>query len=531
MPKVHLGLFDTPPTRTQARFARIVVGLMIASMVLIFPVSDMACREVDSFLPTMEAFVLLGELITAALLYAQATVFRSQALIVLATGYLFDAILLVPHALTFPGAFAPDGMLGGGPNATIWIGIARQVGFAIAVIGYVLLKRSDRAARPEGREAAGIAGSVLAAIALSAAVTLAATLGYSYLPAVHVHRAEVSSSGFVLSQFVMFALHLAAAVMLWRARNSVLDMWLLVATAFWALQALLNMTLSHRFTIGWYGYTAMTLFSQLIVMFALLAESNLLYARLASSMTSRARDREARLMSMDAATAAISHEVGQPLTAVIANAAGALSCLNRVPPDIGLTEQALRATLDAGHRTFDVIKSIRAMFVTEAVSSTEVDLNDLVRETASLLGRELAGVGAVLDLALDEALPPVLANRVQLQRVLVNLFSNAIDALEPTRGRPRRIAVRSATLEGGEVLLEMSDNGIGIDAANRAHIFESFFTTKPTGTGLGLSLCRIIVEEHGGRLWASHEAEHGVTFHLQLPAATALPQPEQYIHA
>jgi signal transduction histidine kinase len=140
-----------------------------------------------------------------------------------------------------------------------------------------------------------------------------------------------------------------------------------------------------------------------------------------------------------------------------------------------------------------------------------------VRETVSLLDRELAGAGVSLELALDGALPPIHANRVQIQQVLVNLITNAIESLGSTRRLPRRISIRTMPLGSRDVLLEISDTGAGIATDEMVHIFDAFFTTKAAGTGLGLSLCRTIVEEHGGRLWASPGTEHGATFHLQLP--------------
>ena len=117
----HLGLFDTPPDRSEVRFSLIICGIMFAAIFLIFPVRNIRLTEVNAFIPTIDAIMFVGELITATLLYAQAAVFRSRALSVLATGYVFGALLLIPHMLTFPGAFAPDGLLGAGVSMkAVW---------------------------------------------------------------------------------------------------------------------------------------------------------------------------------------------------------------------------------------------------------------------------------------------------------------------------------------------------------------------------------------------------------------------------
>jgi signal transduction histidine kinase len=314
-------------------------------------------------------------------------------------------------------------------------------------------------------------------------------------------------------------------------RVSVLDMWLLVALSAWLFQSVLNLPLQARFTLGWYCLFGMMLISDLIVMLALIAESNRLYARLALSTAARKRERDARLMSLDAVTAAIAHEVGQPLTAVGLNTSAAVNWLSGARPDVKKALAALQAVSEGGQRTFAIIRSIRATFAKEPGRMSELSLNDVVLDTASLLDRELAAINVSVDLSLDEALPPIRADRVQMQRVLVNIFTNAIESLRAISDRPRRIAVRSTLVAGQDVLLQVSDTGAGIASEDMEHIFDVFFTTKATGTGLGLALCRTIVEEHGGRLWASQGEPHGATFNLQLPRSGAAAIAGEATHA
>jgi signal transduction histidine kinase len=355
------------------------------------------------------------------------------------------------------------------------------------------------------------------AIVLAAAVTIPTLGRFNLLPPIFADRASVIPSHLVGYECAAIALWVPAIILLLRRRTSVLDTWLLVSLVSWLIHSLVNMTLPGRFTAGFYWAVVVLLFSHLIVMLALISESTRLYARLALSASAWNRERETRLMSVDAMAAAISHEVGQPLSAVGIHAKAGLTWLSGERPNVERARASLSATIEAGKLAVGIIKSVRTAFTKGSSDRTTFDLADLVHATVPLLQRELVSGRISLQLALDETLSPVLADRIQIQRVLVNLISNAIESLGDTENRTRRIDIRSKPLRGHGVTLEISDNGIGIAREHMAQIFDPFFTTKATGTGLGLSLCRLIVEAHGGRLWASRGEHHGATFHLELP--------------
>ena len=519
----HLGLFDTPPGRRESRFALAIVGLLVAVLLAVLPFANIRLGEVDAFVPSICGIILVGELIVATLLFAQAEVFRSRALAVLASGYVLTALLLIPYALTFPGAFSPSGLLHPGLNTTAWLMIFRRWAAPCCALLYVWLKRADSASGPRpDRAAPNVLLWVAAAVTAAAALTLLTTVGHPLLPPIFINRREVIYPNLMLANLSMIAPLLVAMALLLR-RESVLDVWLLVSLATMLIQTLINIPLHARFSLGSYFILLLTLLSHVVMLLALIAESNRLYVRMALAMAARSRERDARMMSMDAVAAAIAHEVGPPLTAASLSASAGLSWLTRPEPEPEKAIRSVRDTIDATQRAFDVLRSIRATFGKEKNALSEFDLNDLVRESTSLLDREMAAQKVSVRLALNETLPPILANRVQIQRVLVNLLTNAIEALAASGRRARRIAIRSAALDDETLQIEVSDSGEGIAPERMARIFEPFFTTKSWGTGLGLSLSRSIVEGHGGRLWASAVEDGGATFHLELPLK---PSPE-----
>jgi two-component system sensor kinase FixL len=224
-----------------------------------------------------------------------------------------------------------------------------------------------------------------------------------------------------------------------------------------------------------------------------------------------------RLMLMGEMTASIAHEVNQPLTGIVANAGTCLRYLAAEIPDLLEVRQYLGFIARDGKRAAEVISRIRALVKRVPERREHLDLNESVLEVIALTQSELARNPVELRISLASGLPPVPADRVQLQQVILNLIVNALEAMHDVGDRPRELTVNSGTCDSNEVFLEVRDSGPGLDAANLDRLFRSFYTTKPEGMGMGLSISRLIVESHGGRLWATPNDPHGAVFRFTLP--------------
>jgi C4-dicarboxylate-specific signal transduction histidine kinase len=225
-----------------------------------------------------------------------------------------------------------------------------------------------------------------------------------------------------------------------------------------------------------------------------------------------------RVTTLGELTASIAHEVNQPLAGVVANAEACLRWLDREIPDLEAVRRSVEWVVDDGNRAGEVIRRVRALAKKTDIEKAALDINDVVRETIPLVQRELIGHQVLLRMELAPTLPMILGDRVQLQQVIINLVMNGIESMQSVTDRPRDLVIRSGQDENEQVLVSVADCGVGISAENADRLFTAFFTTKSSGMGMGLSICRSIIDAHGGRLWATACEPRGALFQFTIPA-------------
>jgi C4-dicarboxylate-specific signal transduction histidine kinase len=220
-------------------------------------------------------------------------------------------------------------------------------------------------------------------------------------------------------------------------------------------------------------------------------------------------------------TASIAHEVNQPLTAIVADANAALNWLATADPDLGKARETLSAIMKDGERAAGVLVRIRNMLSRSAQPHAPCSLCRVIREAIPLVRSEYARYAIRLQTSLAADLPAVMGDCIQLQQVLLNLLLNAAEASKEIAPERRRVTVCAAVRRGAQrtcAVVEVRDAGVGIRESEFAQLFDAFYSTKPNGLGMGLSISRGIIERHGGRLWATANPDYGATFHFSLPA-------------
>ena len=527
-------LANVPPTAAQRRMARAFLLALLVILLGTWPFAAVKLPKVAAFVPTLAAALFISDCVTAALLFAQFSILRHWALLVIASGYLFSALIVVAHALTFPGAFTPTGVLGSGLQSAVWLYWFWHSGLPLAIIGYALLKDTDRAADVRfTRRAIGL--SVAGTTALVIGLFWFVTHHEDLLPILFTDVRPLSLFRRTIGGLVVLTLGGIALSLLWRRQRSLLDQWLVVALCALLLEVLLASVLSAgRYNLAWYAGRFYQLVTATVVMVVLLAEMAQLYAGLARSNTmlqrerlmlqraidAQGRERHARLLTGDAIAATIAHELKQPLTAMVTRSYAGIRWLDTAAPDLDKAKAGFRQIADDGHRAAAVIDSIRATFRHDARVRDPLDVNSLIEEAIALLQDDVEGHGISVKVESSSRLLQVMGDRIQLQQVLLNLITNAIEAMATVDG-PRVLAVSFSARDDGGVMISVADTGTGIGGEDVQRVFNPLFTTKAGGMGMGLSICRSIIEAHGGTLWVVPNAPRGSIFQLVLGGDSA----------
>jgi signal transduction histidine kinase len=514
----YLILSSLSPNPAQKRLAvAVVLALLVAFAFTAGPLSSIQLSPVGAFVPAYAAAMFVNDLITSVLLFAQFSILRSPALLVIASGYLFTATILVPWMLTFPGVFAEEGMLGAGLQSTAWLYILWHAGFPLFVIAYALTKKVEPSLQFGKGSGIPIGLSVMGVVALVCTATFLIIATDVLLPPLMLDTIHLST----LWQYAAGATALLVAgalVLLWQRSRTLLDLWLMVVLCAYGIEIfLISFPVPVRFSVGWYAGRIFGLVSGSLVLLVLLYEITKLYARSLHAVLAQRREREARLVTGDVVARMIAHEIRQPLSAMVTNAGAGLHWLDRSAPDLDEAKAALKKIVSDGHRAGGVIESVRTIFKRDAQNRISLNIGDLTNEVLFFLRPELQRWGVTVETEPNVQLPLVIGDPILLRQVLVNLITNAIDSMALQTG-PRVLSVRYEACDDG-VLVSIADTGAGLRPEDSERIFDPLFTTKPDGMGMGLSICRSIIETHEGRLWASSNQQPGAIFQFTLRAA------------
>jgi signal transduction histidine kinase len=510
-------LSDLPPTRLQTQSAVAVAAFALVAFIVIAPFSGMPLPALNIFFPLLDAIVFVTDLVTATLLFSQFAISGSRPLLALANGYLFTGFIVIPHALTFTGAFSPTGLLGANSQTGSWLFIFWHIGFSAALLAYALLSIDNRTPLILSRSARStIWLSVASAIALTCGLCWLATAGAHLLPPVILDNNRLSQLVIYPIWLTILISALAVSVLALR-RRSVLDQWLMVV-AFISIGELAFSGLlpGVRFSMGFYAGRVFSIVAASIVLIILLVETTRLYVLLARSHAFLQRERDNKLMNFEAIVAAISHEINQPLGAIELNTSSARLMLERTPIDVAEVQEVMGETREAAQRINETLDGLRSLFGRVDQKCHPVDLNVVILDVLKSLRTDLRVHGILARTKLTTEVPVIYGNRNQLHQLIYNLIHNAVEAMSETASRNKMLEVTTSALDHDAVVIEVSDNGPGIDPQKLANIFEAFVTTKPQGMGLGLAICRTIVERHKGQISVSSVVPDGTNFRVQL---------------
>jgi signal transduction histidine kinase len=512
-----LIIANLPATGQQKAVAFGVAVLLLVAAATIAPFSGIQLGRLDAFIPVLQTSLCLADLITAALLFAQYSIQPQRALLALASGYMCSGSFAFLQTLAFPGGYAPNGLIGDGPNSPAWIYVLWHTTFPAAILIYALFKDTNETRPRPGSTIAGIVFTVAATLTTIAILTWIVTTKTEYIPSFYTSDVRLQTQ---------FGNRVNLALLLWGAtaltvlllrRRTILDLWLMVTLLACMPNFLVAMIGSSvRFTVGWYAARCFVLISSCMLLTVLLIETMLLYSRLANAITLQRRERANRLLSVDAVAGAIAHELRSPLGAIALNADTALSQLRSIPPELGDLENILGDIHADIHRAAATISSIREMTAMTSHLGALASAEDAAQLALRLLKHDLQTNEVSVTTEFQGNLPDVQLAGMELQQILLNLIRNAIDAMSSLPPEARRLRLKTSYDGQSTVLMSVQDSGPGISAEDRKRIFDPFYSTKPDGMGLGLVVSSTLIERYGGKLRLVKSDANGSIFELEM---------------
>jgi len=519
-----LIIANMPATGQQKAMAVGVAVLLVVAAAVIAPFASIQLGRVDAFIPVLQTALSIADLITAALLFPQYSIQPQRALLVLASGYMFSGSFAFLQTLAFPGGYAPAGLIGDGLNSPAWIYVLWHITFPAAILVYALSKDATGAARPGRPVMTAIAITIACVLATIAVLTWIVTTKTEYIPSFYTNDVRLQTRFGNQVNLALWLWGATALAVLFARRRTILDLWLMVTLLACMPNFLVAMIGSSvRFTIGWYAARCFVLVSSCMLLTVLLIETMFLYSRLASAITLQRRERTNRLLSVEAVTGAIAHELRTPLGAIALNASTAVSQLRSTPRELEDMEDILSDIEADSHRAAAIVSSIREMTAKTLHRSALTSAEDVGQLALRLLKHDLQINGVSVTAEFQGNLPEVQIDGVELQQVLLNLVRNAIDAMSSSPPEARRLRLNTSFDGQSTVLMSVQDSGPGISAVDRERIFDPFFTTKPGGMGLGLAISSTLVANHGGKLRLVKSDSDGSIFELALPVGGQCP--------
>ena len=513
-----LVIATMPATARQRAIAAGMAIFLIVAAAVIAPFASIQLPRVDAFIPALQTVVGVADLVTATLLFAQFSIQPQLALLALASGYIFSGSFAFLQTLAFPGAYAPAGLFGDASTAA-WMFVLWHTTFPAAILAYALSKNVTAVATLPGRSTmTSIVTTVVCVLAVIAGLTWIVTAKTEYLWSLYTTDVRLQTRFGSQINFVLWLWNSTALAVLWVRRRTILDLWLMVSLLAWIpnfLVAIINS--SVRFSIGWYASRCFILVGSCMLLSVLLVETMFLYSRLASAIILQRRERTNRLLSVDAVTGAIAHELGTPLGAIAFNASTALIRLRSTPPELEEMDDILSDIEADSHRAGAMISNIRGLSKKTTDRKVLTRVEDVVRLVLRLLQNDLQISEVSVATEFQDNLPDVNLDSTQLQQVLLNLIRNAIDAMSSVAPRVRRLRLTTSFDGRASVLLSVQDSGPGIPVKDRERIFDPFFTTKSGGMGLGLAICFTLVANHGGKLRLVKTGSNGSIFEVAIP--------------